>query len=245
MLRQRTVALSLVAVFVASMFTVASASAAGPFWHRNGSKLTQGSVGVTGQNKGNLSLSSKIGTTPITITCTASASVGTIDGQGPTLQGQGKGKVKYTGCKTNVANCGISETLPEKPPTGNITTGQLKIHLATGTVQGTEQIVALLEPSPSEQTAEKVFTKFAIVKEASACLLEGLYKVSGSVVAQLSPQEAESQEGSLFFPEPAITTITHEGQTVHPGLFLGTAEAVFKGYYAQKAQSGTLGVFRT
>jgi hypothetical protein len=245
MLRERTVALGLVAVFVASMFTVASASAAGPFWHRNGSKLVQGSVGGTGQSKGNLSLSTKIGTTPITFTCTSSTSVGTIDGQGPILQGQGKGKVKYTGCTTNVSNCGISETLAEKPASQKITTGQLKSHLATATVQGVDQIVALFEPSPTEQTAEKVFVKFAIVKESVACLLEGLYTVKGSVVAQLAPQEAESQEGSLFLPDIPITTITHEGQTVHPGLFLGTNDAILRGYYTQRTQTGTVGVFRT
>ncbi|HEY7830743.1 MAG TPA: hypothetical protein VIC06_09295, partial [Solirubrobacteraceae bacterium] len=69
------------------MFTTAVASAAGPFWHRNGAPLEQkASVGVSGQNKGNLTLKSTVA--GITISCTTSNSKGTIESQGATLQGQ-------------------------------------------------------------------------------------------------------------------------------------------------------------
>jgi hypothetical protein len=248
MSRQRVAIASLLAVFAASMFTTAVASAAGPFWHRNGAPLEQkASVGVSGQNKGNLTLKSTVA--GITISCTTSNSKGTIESQGATLQGQGKGIVKYEHCTVVGAetSCQIAEKdATEKPGNESITTRQLKIHLATATVQSKEQIVALFEPAPNEQSTEKIFTKFAIVsKPGETCLIAGPYTVKGSVVAQLSPQEAESQEGSLFFPEPAITTITHEGQTVHPELHLGSSAAVFTGYYGQKAQTGTFGVFRT
>jgi hypothetical protein len=207
-----------------------------PVWHMNGTKLGQGSAGITGQSKGSLVLKSKAAGIEFTITCSESSSVGTIDGQGDTLQGQGKGTVKYSLCKieTNpkVEGCKVAEP---------INTNQLKAHLARASVQGTEQIVTLFEPSGSSQTTEKVF---ATIKIVTCGVLNGAFPVKGSVAAAVSPQETEGQEGSLFFPETPISPVKHEGQEVKPGLTLGGTEAIFTGYYSQKLQGGgKFGVF--
>lgn len=211
-----------------------------PNWHMNGSKLSQGSsVGITGQSKGNLVLKSKAAGIDFTISCTTSHTVGTIDGQGNLLQGQDKGTVKYEGCtitnKENIKPCEVGEK-----EVGVINTNQLKSHLAYAQVQGTEQIVDIFEPSTSEQTKELIFANIHII---NCGILKGVFPVKGSVASQMMPQEEESQEGSLFFPETPISTVSQEGQEAHPKLTLGTNEAIFTGFYGQQIQSGTYGAF--
>lgn len=245
MLRLRISLLGLVAVCAVGVFSAAAASAAGPFWHVGGSKLVQGSKNIKLQNKGPLTLSSEVVAKPenisFTITCNNSTSDGTIDGQGETKQGQGKGTVTYTSCKVEdkaLLACKVAEP---------IKTGQLKVHLAHGIVQNKRQIVELFEPSPSQQTEEKVFTTviLASTSGSSCTAIAGSYKIHGSVVGQLAPQEQEAQEGLLSFPEPAITQVEHEGQTVEVGLFAGTVPAKFVGVYSARLQPlEAFGVFQ-
>ncbi len=241
MFRLRIALWSLLAVFAVSGLSAAAASAEGPFWHVGGEKLKQGSKGLKLQSKGPLVLRSEVTAKPenvkIVITCNTSTSEGTIEGQGPTRQGQDKGTVSYEQCKVEtkpvIAECKVVEP---------IKTGQLKSHLAFATVQGSEQIVDLFEPSPTQQTEEKVFARINLKPCAG---IAGVYPVTGSAVAQLAPQEVEGQEGSLFFPEEPITKIKHEGQEVSTGLFLGPLAAKFTGYYGARLQSGErYGVFR-
>jgi hypothetical protein len=239
--RQRIVMLSLMAVFVTSMFTTAVASAEGPFWHVNGVKLKQGSVGITGQNKGNLKFVTTLGNATIKITCTTSSTEGTIDGQGETRQGQDKGKVTFSGC-TVVGEPPFPEGCKVKEP---ITTNQLKSHLANATVQGVEQIVDLFEPTGPQQEVKKVFV--ILVFELCGAILNGPHEVTGNVAAQLVPQRIEAQEGLLSFPETPITTIKHEGQEVTGvGLKFAGNVAKFSGSYTQKLQNNLpYGVFNT
>jgi hypothetical protein len=238
MLRLRISLLSLVAVCAVGMFSAAAASAAGPFWYVNGGKLEQGSRLINGQSKGNLVLRATVLNITFRITCTASHSVGTIDGQGPTLQGQDKGKVKYEGCtiatEPEIKECEVAKTLE---------TNQLKSHLATATVQSTEQIVDLFEPTGSSQTTAK---PFIIIKLTKCGVLSGAFEVTGSVVGQIIPQETESQKGILNFPEPPITEVTHEGQKQKDKLSFGGNEATFTGVYQQELQGATpFGVKKT
>lgn len=225
--------MSMLAVFAASMFSVAVASAEGPYWSVGGTKLAQGaSKGITLQSKGALTLKSTVGGNPTTITCLKSEGKGTIDSQGATLQGQGKGIVKYEECKTLIKVAGEEQSCT-KPTT--LTTNQLKTHLAKATVQGVTQGVEILEPSPGQTTEFISFVTGGCTSE----VLNGLaIKVKGCVVGQIVPQSEEVQEGLLAFPEPAITSIVHEGQKVICQLNLGAAEATFGGAYSAKLQSG-------
>jgi hypothetical protein len=238
MSRQRIVLVSLVAVFAASMLTTAVASAAGPFWHVSGSKLKQGSVGVTLQSKGALSLKSVLSSLQVTITCSTSVGEGTIDGQGETLQGQGKGVVKYTSCEVKEGTAGKCGK-----PTA-ITTNQLKSHLANAIFQGKEQIVELFEAG-SPQTTNFVTIPLG---ECTDTILNGINApVKGSVASAVEPQEVEGQEGSLFFPPEPFKVVKHEGQELtNVGLTLMSAPATFTGWYSARLQNSLkFGVFST
>jgi hypothetical protein len=227
------------------MLTTAVASATGPFWHTEGKKLEQGSKGLKLQSKGPLSLKSTLAGIEVVITCGHSTSEATIDGQGPTKQGQGKGIVKYEQCETKGGTAGVC-----KKPIA-ITTNQLKTHLATAVVQGKTQIVELLEPSPSQQVEKPTFVKippFAECSGTAAPLLGISPPVNGKVAGLVEPQGREvqeGQEGSLYFPPEPIKKINHEQQEVEVILTLGATEteATFTGWYGARAQSGTFGAF--
>ncbi len=224
----------------------AVASAEGPFWHVGGAPLGQASKGIKLLNKGPLALTSELVAKPnnieFKITCGYSTSNGTIDGQGTTKQGQGKGTVTYEQCKVEdkaELACKVIEP---------IKTNQLKVHLAHATIGAKEQMVELFEPSPSQQTEEKIFATIVIASTSgSSCTgLAGSFKIHGSVVGQITPQEEEVVEGGLSFPATPILSVKHEGQTVATGLFAGTAAATFTGSYGAKLQSGEkFGVFQT
>jgi len=246
MSRLRIALLSLVAVFAVNMFVAAVASAEGPFWHVGGEKLKQGSKGIKLQSKGELILKGELSSKPtnikVVITCLNSTSNGTIDGQGPTKQGQDKGTVTYTQCSVvtepEFKGCTVVEP---------ITTNQLKSHLAEAVVQQKMQIVDLFEPSPNPQLEQKGETPSFVTIHLTKCgLAEGLWPVKGSVVAQLAPQEEEGQEGSLYFPKEPILKINHEGQQeVKVGLTFNGLPATFTGFYGARLQSGEKwGVFR-
>jgi len=240
MSRQRLVLVSTMAVFVASMLAASAASAAGPFWHTNGTKLVQGSAGVKLQSKGALSLKGSVSGVTVTITCNNSTSDATIDGQGATKQGQGKGFVKYTSCKVETLTSEGAKGSCTEPKT--ITTSQLKSHLAEATFQGVTQIVELFEPVAGSTST---FVEIPL-SGCTLALLNGLKPpVKGSVVGVVEPQEAEGQEGSLIFPEAPISKIKHEGQEPKVELTLNGSVSTFSGFYGARIQSGTFGVFRT
>lgn len=235
MSRLRISLFGLVAACMASMCMTAIASAEGPYWHTAGAKLKQGSIGVKLLNKGPLVLHSELQSKPVitfTITCGYSTSNGTIDGQGETKQGQGKGTVTYEQCKVENSAALLCKVIEP------IKTNQLKVHLAH--ITGTEEIVELFEPSPSQQTTEKIFTTLVIASTSgSSCTgLAGSFKIHGSVAGHVIPQEEEVTQGTLSFPEVAITSIKHEGQIVPIGLFAGPAPATFVGIYDAKLQKG-------
>jgi hypothetical protein len=200
----------------------------GPIWQVNGTKLNQGSKGISLQNKGSLVLKGELSGLKVTITCETSTGLGTIDGQGTTRQGQGKGTVSYEKCKA-VLNEGTCEVVEP------IKTNQLKSHLVLATAQEETQIAEVFEPSSSQQVEKPVFVKITL----KGCgVLNGPHEVTGSVVAVLQPQEEETQEGGLSFPTTAITSAIHEGQSVTTGLKFGPNAATFSGYYSAKLQNG-------
>lgn len=194
-----------------------------PHWWIQGKQLKQGSKQIKLQLKGIAVLKSEIsGIGPVTIECNTGISEGaTIDGYGIN-QGQGKGRISFTSCRSNVCT-------PAEP----IVTKQTKAHLAT--ISGHQsKYVELFEPTEGE-----VFTTLKLG------VLCGTLNVTGSVAAEILPGgENELQEGELVFPEAPIKSILHEGREVTPGLFLGLVEAKFAAAFgARLDEGGKFGVF--
>ncbi len=194
-----------------------------PDWYVNGSQLKQGSRQIKLQLKGTAVFKTELtGFGPITIECNGIASEGaTIDGYGNN-QGQSKGRMTVTSCKSAVC-----------PTAEPIVTKQLKAHLVTFNGQQTKY-AELFEPTEGEV--------FATLKFGGACLLA--VNVTGDIAAEIVPKEKEVQELALIFPEIPISRVIHEGQEVKQGLFLGPKEAKFGGYFgARLATNEKFGVF--
>jgi hypothetical protein len=231
MLKIRVALLGVLVLLISSGIAASAASAAGPFWHVNGTKFTKGSKQNTLQNKMPVVLSSEIGTVPVKVVCTVSESEGaTIEGNGNN-QGQDKGRLKFTSCTVNVSKCMVIEP---------IVTSLTKSHLVT--FKGSQTKYAdLLEPSEGT-----FFATVKITKETEACSVAAVLEVKGSVAAEVYPKEHETKEGLLNFPSIPIGTVFLEGVEKNPGLFVGLKEARFSAAYGSKLVTGeTFGVFGT
>jgi hypothetical protein len=232
MLKIRVALLGVLVLLISSGIAASAASAAGPFWHVNGTKFTKGSKQNTLQNKMAVVLTSEVGTVPVVIACTTSESEGaTIEGNGSN-QGQDKGRLKFTGCKVEIANCTVVEP---------ITTSLTKSHLVTFKGGSQTKYADLLEPSEGT-----VFATVKIIKSTEACPVATVLEVKGSIAAEIYPKEHETKEGLLNFPSIRIGPVFLEGVEKTPGLFVGTKEAKFLATYGSKLVTGeTFGVFST
>lgn len=217
--------IGLLTIVVISGFATSAASAAGPFWHVGGSTF-KGTEQIKLQNKGGAVLS--LPSLKLEITCNTSISEGsTIEGNG-TTQGQGKGRITYSSCKSNAAGCTVTEP---------ITTNPIKSYLATAATQTHD--VEVFEPGQG--------TLFVTIKlTGGGCLLAGSFEVSGGAVAELIPSGSEAQVGLLFFPKTPITKVSHEGVEKTVELKTKGLESAFTGAYGAKLQKGEkFGVFET
>ena len=226
MLKTRVVLLGVLALFIASGVMTSSASASGPFWHVNGSLFSTGTKQIKLQSKGAAVLS--LPSLKIEITCNNSISEGsTIEGNG-TSQGQGKGRITYSSCKSNAAGCTVAEP---------ITTNPIKSYLAVAATQTKD--VEVFEPGQG--------TLFVTLKlSGGSCLLAGSFEVTGGAVAELIPSGSEAQEGLLFFPKTPITKVKHEGVEKTVELKTKGLESAFTAAYGARLQTGEkYGVFET
>ncbi len=217
--------LGLLALIVVSGSATSVASAAGPYWHVNGVKFN-GTQQIKLQSKGQAALS--VPSIGLEIKCNSSVSEGaTIEGNG-TTQGQGKGRITYTSCKSNAAGCTVGEP---------ITTNPTKSYLATAATQTTD--VEVFEPGTG--------ALFVTIKlSGGSCLLAGSYEVSGGAVAELIPAGTEAQQGLLVFPTAAVTKVKHEGVEKIVELKTKGLASTFSAVYSAKLQSGEkFGVFET
>lgn len=220
--RTQTFLVSVAIMCVVGAIASSAVWASGPYWRVGGTDLTQGSKQDKLQSKGPTVITLKIGETFV-IECRGNASEGaTIEGHG-TAQGQGKGRLVFTSCATNVG-CPVVEPL---------VTVQLKTHLVT--FNGAQSKYAdLYEPAAG--------TAFMTIRLLGGCKLT--IPVTGRLAAEVLPKEAEAQEGSLYFPEGTITPVFLEGAQIKPRLQLASEEVKFVAYYGFRLASGEkFGIF--
>jgi hypothetical protein len=228
----RVALLGVLALFIANGIAASTASASGPYWHVNGTKLGQGAIKqVKLQLKGKALLKATIGASTIEVECKNSISEGaTIEGQG-SIQGQDKGRLTYTQCTVlKPLGCIVAEP---------ITTNQTKSHLAYS-AETQKKYVELFEP---QQGNKFVTLKFSPEKECG--VIFGAQPVSGTIAAEVSPIEEEGQEGLLLFPTTAIKHVVLEQQEKNNvGLtFAGVATTFSAGYGARLDTGEKWGVF--
>jgi hypothetical protein len=199
-------------------------------WQRNGELLAQGETKqIKLQVKGTAILSAP-NLNSLTIECTNSASVGsTIESQGKDRSGQGKGRISYEKCKTNITECKVAEP---------ILTNQIKSHLALSetTVQG--KLVRPVEVFEPTETNDK-FVELKL--SGSGCgLIAGSQAVEGNVAAEIAPEGAEVSEGLLNFPKTAIKTVYNEQAEVPVGLKVAASSTIstFSAAYGAQLASG-------
>ncbi len=230
MFKMRVALFGALVLLVTSGLAASTASAAGPFWHVNGSKLPQGKVSqIKLQLKGGAVL-----TTPSVsaeVECKGSVSEGATISNSP-VQGQGKGRVTYTSCKVlkPEKECKVAEP---------ITTNQLKTYLATSKEAKQKKYVAVFEP-----TVGDLFVKLDFIGSGCGILIEGEREVTGEVAGELIPPEQEGQEGMVVYPKTAIKEVEHEGKKVPIELVAILFESTFSGVYgARLATNEPYGVF--
>jgi hypothetical protein len=230
MLKTRVALLGVLALFIASGIATSAASAAGPYWRVNGSRLGQGvSKQVKLQAKGVTVLKAEALGVTVEIVCHNSYSEGAaIEGQG-NFQGQDKGRFIFEQCKTTgSAGC----TQVEEP----IKTTQIKSYLAYDPNNKQQKFIDVFEPKQGSQLVVLHF------KGGIFCPAE--VAVEGSLAAEIIPVEKESQEGLLDFPPTPITKIEHEQQVRTIGLKFAGEPAVFSDVYgARLATNERWGVF--
>jgi hypothetical protein len=225
MFKTRIALLGALALIVASGVFASQASAAGPYWHVNGTKLTQGTRQLKLQIKGVFIQKANIGGSSLTAECHTSLAEGAaIEGNGSS-QGQDKGRLIFSQCKLSVPECKIVDPL---------TTAQTKSHLVT--VKNAQTKYAdLFEPAQG--------TTFLTYTISGCPLLAGKYSVAGSVAAFV-PTEIEGQEGLINFPEAPISLVTLEQEEKKVGLRLGAEEYKIAGTYGARLDNGEkFGIF--
>jgi hypothetical protein len=234
MFKTRVALLGVLALFIASGIATSTASAAGPYWHVNGSRLPQGkAVQVKTQAKLIPILVGHLGSDTIAIICHNSYSEGaTIEGQG-NFQGQDKGRFVFEQCKAESKPINVCNKVEEP-----IQTTQTKSYLAYNPqAKGTQQkFVDVFEPQQGNTfVVIKILNELCPVREAA---------VEGAVAAEIVPIEKESQEGLLNFPEEPIEEIEHEQQKRKIGLKFNNEVAIFNAIYgARLATNERWGVF--
>jgi hypothetical protein len=232
MFKTRVALLGVLALLTASGITASMASAAGPYWHVNGSKLGQGATRqVKLQAKGITIFKEKIvGSITIVIECHNSYAEGAgIEGVG-NLQGQDKGRIVFEQCKT-VFKPAEACTVVEP-----IKTNQLKSYLAYNKALTQQKFVDVFEP---QQRLGFIVLRFS----GSGCLLTE-DEVIGSVAAEIVPIEKEAQELLLNFPEEPITSVIREQQERSVILLQGSEQVMYSGAYgARLATNEPWGVF--
>jgi hypothetical protein len=224
MFKMRVALLGAMALLVVSGFAASAASAAGPYWHVGGTRFEKGASGIKLQLKGVAKLA--VPKAGVTVECNGSISEGSaINGNG-TNQGQDKGKITYSSCKTTKSECKVAEP---------ITTNLTKSYLAIAATQ--TKIVDVFEPEKGEVFVELKFSK-------GCGLLEGTNAVKGDAVAEVIPAGVEQKEGLVVFPEVAIKKIKHEGGAEQElgGLKVGATnlEATFSAAYGARLEQGVV-----
>lgn len=228
MFKVRVILLGVLAISIMSGIAVSSASASGPYWRVNGSRLGQGAIKqIKFQLKGSTVLN--VPEAGIEIECKNSVSEGgTIEGQGE-KQGQGKVRLAFTQCKVVKPATGCKIVEP-------ITTNPLKSYLAT--IESQPRIVTVFEPGQGNV--------WFVLKVTGTCLQAGTYEVSGGAAAEIIPSGVEGQEGLMVFPGIPIEEVKHEGVAKAIKLKISGFISNFNAIYGDRLEGKeSFGVFET
>jgi hypothetical protein len=223
MLKTRVALLGVLALFIASGIATSAASAAGPYWRVNGTRLAQGaSKQVKLQSKGVTVLKGEALGATVEIECHNSYSEGAaIEGQG-NFQGQDKGRVVFEQCTVGgTAGC----TAVAEP----IKTNQIKSYLAYDPNNKQQKFIDVFEPQQG--------STFVVLRLSGGVFCPAEAAVAGAAAAEIIPIEKENQEGLLNFPIKPITKIEHEQQVRTIGLKFANEPAVFSGAYGARLQT--------
>jgi hypothetical protein len=213
--------LALLALFIVSGIVASTSSGAGPYWRVNGTRLEKGAKQLKLQIKGTAVLEAIPSEgEAFEIKCNNSVSEGAAIEGNLANQGQDKGRLIFSSCKTSISTCTVAEP---------IITNQTKSYLAEASTQ--TKIVDVFEPTEG--------TKYVEVKLAGKCgaLTIGSNPVTGKVAAEVIPTGVETQEGLLNWPVTPIKAAKHEGAEVKGlELKLATLKATFSGTYAARLE---------
>jgi hypothetical protein len=231
MYKIRVALLGSVALLILGSVTSSAASAAGPYWRVNGSRLETGAKQAK-VSAGATELKAKLLGIGLTIQCEAASVAGASIIGNETSQGQDEAKsITFEKCKL---------VAPAKCLVEPIKTLPVKSHLA---INGT-QIVDLFEP-----TTGTAFTTITIKNGSEKCSVAGKYPVMGDIAAEVKPEGTEVKSGELLFPGTPIKAVKKEGGSEEAiGLEIGNKgnPASFSGKFAVGLESGeAFGAFTT
>jgi hypothetical protein len=233
MFKLKVALLSTLALLAISGIATTAAMAAGPYWHLGGARLEKGSWPASVAKAGETELKAKVLDIPFTITCGASTVEGAeITGNG-TSQGLDSAKsIAFEECTiATPKGCAVPQP---------IKTVAVKSRLV---MYDSRKIGDLFEPTKG---TEFVTIAFENAKGAECPLDKTEFNVTGSIAAEVKPEEKETKVGELAFPATPIKQIKEEGGTPTTiGLEVGSGNAAnFSGKFAvELAVDETFGVF--
>lgn len=237
MLKTKVALFGALALFIASGIATSVASAAGPYWHVNGSRLEKGSkfINVAG---GAAELKATVLGLSVTISCgEAEVESARLIGNG-TNQGQDSSKaITFEKCKVvSPKQCATAKT---------ISTVEVKSHLVIFTNAAKEEKIGdLFEPTVGTE-----FTTITLENNGTEkCPFVEPFPVKGEAVAEVTPEGTEGSSGELVFPKAPIVEVKSEGGASEKvGLEIGSGnKAAFNGKFTTNTLPGEkFGAFKT
>lgn len=238
MLKMKVALLGALALLIASGIATSVASAAGPYWRVNGSRLEKGSkfINVAG---GTTELKATVLGLSVTISCAeAEVESARLIGNGAS-QGQDSSKaIAFEKCKVvSPKQCATAKT---------ISTVEVKSHLVIFTnAEKEEKIGDLFEPTTGSE-----FTTITLENNGTekCAFAETPFPVKGEAVAEVTPEGTEGSSGELAFPKAPIVEVKSEGGASEKvGLEIGSGnKASFNGKFTTNTLPGEkFGAFKT
>jgi hypothetical protein len=211
---------------VAAAVAYAEEKVEAPYWKVGGKRLGTGqSQEVKIKNKSGTKavLHGKISGVSFEGRCTTLASSGaSVIGSPTEHDGKVEGGLSTEGCALFVGGKEQKECKYENLKWGV----KGKLWYEGSKSVGGKKIAVLLEPKSGSAFGTQTL-------EGPGCgVLEGTYKLEGSIAASVAPQDTELTVGELSFPKLGITQLwqNQDGETErHPQLVEGGGEATFEG----------------